>query len=609
VDQETRRRLDRITDVLWAGGVTNPVTYIEQISYLIYLKLLDAEETQRAQARQLGVEKPELYPGQASRYRWSEWKFKSGPDLVRFVRDDVFPYMGSLAREEPRIAEYFRDATLEIVDPNVLKQVIDELDRIPFERQGPDEKGDVFEYLLTHLGQSALNGQFRTPRQIRQMMVALVDPDFGDTILDPACGTGGFLIDAVGHILATYSAETRELPIYGEEWLEKRGLTIAQAKVQYPTLQTYGEGPGERLPSWERLERSIYGYDVSRQMLRIAVMNLVLHGIRNAPVKRANTLSELGGLTEEDLRREYTVILSNPPFAGVLPRESIRGDLPTKSKKSELLFLGVMMESLAPGGRCAVVVPEGLLFGSTSAHVDLRRTLLYRYDLQAVVSLPAGVFKPYAGVKTAVLVFRRPARAEVGRRITERVWCHFMADTAPGFDGSGAPAVHDQSAPAVCGQGAPRIDGWRAPQRGGAGALMAGTLLLKRGRSELWPIGERPPWTFTSWCGCCVSRPATATSPICCGSTGAPSPATGGGPRRRATWMGRSPACGSWRSGWPRRRRPSHRRSRSRRSSPTGRRSSPIGRAAWRWPLSAPGCRRCTANPSVTPPSGGWCGA
>ncbi len=477
MDQETRRRLDRITDVLWAGGVTNPVTYIEQISYLIYLKLLDAEETQRGQARALGVERPALYPGQASRYRWSEWKFKSGQELVKIVRDDVFPYMASLAREEPRIADYFRDATLEIVDPNVLKQVIDELDRIPFERYGADENGDVFEYLLTHLGQSALNGQFRTPRQIRQMMVAMLDPDLGDTILDPACGTGGFLIDGVGHILAKYSAETKEVPIYGEEWLEKRGLTIATAKEQYPTLQTYREGPGERLPSWERLERSVYGYDVSRQMLRIAVMNLVLHGIRNAPVKRANTLSELGGLTEEDLRRQYSVILSNPPFAGVLPKESIRNDLPTKSKKSELLFLGVMMESLAPGGRCAVVVPEGLLFGSTSAHVELRRTLLERYDLQAVVSLPGGVFKPYAGVKTAVLVFRRPVRADASRRATERVW--FYEVRADGYDpdrivgGGRAETPERNDIPDLLGQWeAYKSDGFRESPGEEAGVLL-----------------------------------------------------------------------------------------------------------------------------------------
>ena len=177
--------MNRITDILWAGGVTNPVTYIEQISYLIYLKLLDEEESNRElKARLLGDKgngnSNLLFPKQAQRYRWSKWRFKSGPDLRDFVRDEVFPYMASLVKEEPQIAEYFRDSVLEIVDPNVLKQVIDELDHIDFAKLGTDVKGDIFEYLLTHLGQSALNGQFRTPRQICTMMVEMVDPNLGD---------------------------------------------------------------------------------------------------------------------------------------------------------------------------------------------------------------------------------------------------------------------------------------------------------------------------------------------------------------------------------------------------------------------------------------------
>ncbi len=296
MNQELRRKLSRITDILWAGGVTNPVTYIEQISYLIYLKLLDEEESSRELRARLLSDRTNgngalLFPKQAARYRWSKWRFKGGKELRDFVRDHVFPYMGSLVKEEPQIAEYFRDAVLEIVDPNVLKQVIDEIDGIEFGKLGTDVKGDIFEYLLTHLGQSALNGQFRTPRQLRTMMVEMVDPDIGDTIYDPACGTGGFLIDGVEYILAKYSTEPQEVPIYGEEWLEKRGQKIDEAKSEIPTLQTYSKGPGEKIPDWSLLERSIYGIDVSRQMMRIAMMNLVLHGIRHALVKRANTLS------------------------------------------------------------------------------------------------------------------------------------------------------------------------------------------------------------------------------------------------------------------------------------------------------------------------------
>ncbi len=424
MDHSLRRKLDRITDILWAGGVTNPVTYIEQISYLIYLKLLDEEEANRElRARLAGGNGARLFPLQAERYRWSKWRFKSGNDLRDFVRDEVFPYMASLVKDEPQVAGYFRDAVLEITDPNVLKQVIDELDGIEFQKLGPDVKGDVFEYLLTHLGQSSLNGQFRTPRQIRAFMVQMTNPDLGDTIYDPACGTAGFLIDAVDHILARYSENPEEVPIYGEDWLEKRGQTLDEAKAEIPNLQTYRKGMGDLLPDWKRLEASIHGTDVSRQMMRIAVMNLVLHGIRGARVKRANVLSEMSGLTEDDLHRQYKVILSNPPFAGQIPSESVRADLPTKSKKSELLFLSLMMRSLAPGGRCAVVVPEGLLFGSTRAHRELRERLLHEFEVLAVVSLPAGVFKPYAGVKTSVLVFRRPrTELEDGDGSTRQVW-------------------------------------------------------------------------------------------------------------------------------------------------------------------------------------------
>jgi type I restriction enzyme M protein len=434
MDQSLRRKLDRITDILWAGGVTNPVTYIEQISYLIYLKLLDEEEASRelkgrllpaptaAQSGRAG-NGARLFPGQTERFRWSKWRFRSGNDLRDFVRDEVFPYMASLVKDEPQVAEYFRDAVLEIVDPNVLKQVIDELDSIDFRKLGPDVKGDIFEYLLTHLGQSALNGQFRTPRQIRAFMVEMVDPDLGDTVYDPACGTAGFLIDVVDYVLARYSETPQEVPIYGEEWLERRGQTLAEVKKEIPNLQTYRKGPGEKIPDWARLEASIYGTDVSRQMMRISMMNLVLHGIRRAHLKRANVLSEMSGLTEDDLSRRYLVILSNPPFAGQIPKESIRQDLPTQSKKSELLFLALMMRSLAPGGRCAVVVPEGALFGSTAAHKDLRERLLREFEVLAVVSLPAGVFKPYAGVKTSVLVFRRPKEEPAkGKAATKHVW-------------------------------------------------------------------------------------------------------------------------------------------------------------------------------------------
>jgi len=437
MNQNIRKKLDRITNTLFAGGIVNPITYIEQISYLIYLKLLDEEENSRELRSKLvgstgNGNSKSLFPGQAERFRWSKWRFKSGDELRNFIRDEVFDYMSnSLMRDEPKVAEYFKGANLEITDSNVLKEVIDEIDSINFQKLGPDEKGDIYEYLLTYLGKldNKVLGTFRTPRQIRAMMVEILDPDFGDTIFDPACGTGGFLIDSLEYILANYSENKKEIPIYGEEWmLDKYLLKNPSEKKKYendedieipvtfineltkenPNLQIYKKGHGEKIPSWELLEASLFGYDVSRNIMRIASMNLVLHSVPKANIKRVNTLSSMGGMTEEDLRRKYKVILSNPPFAGALPQDSIREDLPTNSKKSELLFLSVMMQSLANGGRCAIVIPEGLLFGSTAAHTELRRKLLNDFDVLGVISLPAGVFKPYAGVKTSIIVFRKP---------------------------------------------------------------------------------------------------------------------------------------------------------------------------------------------------------
>lgn len=459
MNKDIRERLDRITNVLWAGGVTNPFTYVEQIGYLIFLKLLDEEEDARVRRARITDAKvtDTLFPGTAERYRWRAWRVRSGDALVKLLRDEVFPYLGSLeaggAKTDTRdeVAAYFRDARLEIQDPAVLKRVIDELDQIEFNKLGPDVKGDLFEYLLQYLGKEnqQVLGQMRTPRQIRAFMVEMVAPEFADTIYDPACGTGGFLVDALGYVLARYSEAPEEVPIYGEEWLERQGLTLAQAKGRYPQLLTYRKGRGDKLPGpWIQVERAIYGTDVSRQMLRIATMNLILHGVRRATLKRANVLSRQGGLSDQDRARRYRVVLSNPPFAGELQKDSIRDDLGTTAKKSELLFLALMMDVLAPGGRCAVVVPDGLLFGSTGAHKELRRKLVMSLDLQAVVSLPAGAFKPYAGVKTSVLVFRRPQSDSGAEAATKRVW--FYDVQSDGYDpdriqGGGRPETPERN--------------------------------------------------------------------------------------------------------------------------------------------------------------------
>ncbi len=466
MNSDIRQKLDKITDTMWSGGLANPITYVEQLSYLLYLKLLDEAENQHTQAELLGItlDRPTLFPAQAKRYRWSEWRFKSGNDLLDFVADEVFPYMSSLVREAPSVATFFADARFQFEDANVFKEVVDILDTFQFAKMGPDVKGDIFEYQLLKLQNQAKSdlGQFRTPRQLRQFMVQLVDPDIGDTIYDPACGTAGFLVEALDHILAKYSSETRLIPIYGEGWEEEKGYkSVKEAKQKMPNLQTYPRGVGDRLAKddWKKLESAIYGHDVSGQMVRVALMNLVLHGVPKSHIRRANSLSETGGLTEDDRNRRYKVIIANPPFAGLLPKDSIRSDLPTNSKKSELLFLAIMMDALAPGGRCAVVVPEGLLFGSTEAHVDLRKKLVTEFHLQAVISLPAGVFKPYAGVKTSVLVFSKPNNQEDLNKSPRHIWFYEIKND--GYDpdkvagGGRVPTPNENDIPAL-------IEAWTA---------------------------------------------------------------------------------------------------------------------------------------------------
>jgi type I restriction enzyme M protein len=252
MNSDIRQKLDKITDTMWSGGLANPITYVEQLSYLLYLKLLDEAENQHSQAELLGItlDRPTLFPAQAKRYRWSEWRFKSGRDLLDFVSDEVFPYMSSLVREAPSVATFFADARFQFEDPHVFKEVVDILDTFQFAKLGPDVKGDIFEYQLLKLQNQAKSdlGQFRTPRQLRQFMVQLVDPDIGDSIYDPACGTAGFLVEALDHILAKYSSETREIPIYGEGWEESKGYkSVEAAKNAIPNLQTYQRGVGDRL--------------------------------------------------------------------------------------------------------------------------------------------------------------------------------------------------------------------------------------------------------------------------------------------------------------------------------------------------------------------------
>lgn len=437
-----RSSLDHITTTLFKWDPTNRsdigyiscIGYIEQLSFLFFLKIIDEEESRREQQLLFssGVERA-MFPGESSRYRWSKWRFMRGIELQEFIRDEVFPYMASLANEDSQVAAYFQDARFEIDDPVVLATLVEQIDAISFTSLDADVKGDIYEYLLHSLSlrEGSILGQFRTPHQIRVMMVQMLDPDLGDSIFDPASGTGGLLIDAVNHILAKHSDSARQVTIYDERWLDKGDQAVEEAERQMPTLQTYRKGAGERIQNWSCLEDGISGIEASRQMMRISMMNLVFHGIRKANIQCANAVADMDEQTDSGSRKGHKIILSTPPFGGVMLKATTRGNLSIDSKRRELLFLRLVVEFLAPGGMAAILVPEGVLFGSGIAHIELRRKILEHFDLLAVVSLPAGLFKPYSAIKSSVLVFRRPLEEATANRNGVVVFAEIRND---GFD-------------------------------------------------------------------------------------------------------------------------------------------------------------------------------
>lgn len=404
---------------------------IEQLGHLIFLKILDEEEAvheDRLGSGQADINTSLLFPAQSARYRWRNWALKSGADLLAFLRDEVFPYMASLSKEDALVAEYFRDASFEFESPGAIKGCVEALDPLRLSEMSQNLQGAFFDGLVTSLGAHSLNGLFATPRHIRHLMVELLDPDLGELVFDPACGTGGFLVDVVNHIVAKYSDHTEEQLVGGEKWLKRSGKSLSELITRHRHLQTRLSGDGAEIQDWNRLGASIYGTDVSRQMVRISTANLLLRNIRRPNLKRANSLSDREGLTDADRERKYDVILCNPPFGGLVTRDSVRPELAANSKKSELLFLSLLMQHLAPGGRCAAIVPNSLLESSSTAHVELRARLVQEFDLLAVIGLPIALMKPVMSVKTVVLVFRRPLDPKTSR--PDRTWFYDIC-----FDG------------------------------------------------------------------------------------------------------------------------------------------------------------------------------
>ena len=393
-------------NILWAGGVNNPMDSIEQCSYLLFLRLLTEKDEALAA---LDKKYKRIFSGQWSRYAWGNFVTLAGDELFDAVRRAI-----ESLHELPGLTDtgklLFSRATLKIYDRPTLRAVVQGIQELDLAaNDGQDFKGDMYEYLLSKLSASGTNGQFRSPRHIIAMIVALVNPQPGQRICDPACGTAGFLIAAFVHILMQHTK---------------------------PADQRRGNIDGSLLKpaQWKFLEEQAFtGFDNDANMVKIAILNLYLHQLERAKIEHFNTLTT--GFGGGYPGQRFDVILANPPFAGKVQDESILADLNYKldTRATELLFLKWIIDHLTPGGRAGVIVPNGVLFGSNKAATKLREMLLTECDLQAVISLPSGVFRPYAGVSTAALIFEKSARP-VGRGegvATNSVWFYDL--TADGF--------------------------------------------------------------------------------------------------------------------------------------------------------------------------------
>jgi type I restriction enzyme M protein len=374
---ELRSQIDRIWDAFWSGGISNPLEVIEQITYLLFLRRLDdlhtLEENKSTRLKR-PIERRIFPAGKDERkrpyedLRWSRFKNFAPAEMFKVVDQHVFPFLRTLGGDDSTYAHHMKDARFTIPTPALLAKVVDLLDQVPMEDR--DTKGDLYEYMLAKIATAGQNGQFRTPRHIIRLMVEMTAPGPRDVICDPACGTAGFLVAAAEYVRQHHPETLRD----------------AKLKTHFH-------------------QHAFHGFDFDNTMLRIGSMNMLLHGIENPAIRYRDSLAQDHAGEEE----RYTLVLANPPFAGSLDYENTAKDLQqiVKTKKTELLFLALFLRLLKPGGRAAVIVPDGVLSNSSKAHKTLRRILIEDQKLDAVISLPSGVFKPYAGVSTAILLFTK----------------------------------------------------------------------------------------------------------------------------------------------------------------------------------------------------------
>ena len=381
---EQKAQIDKLWETFWSNGISNPLTVIEQISYLFFIKELDEKHTrEERKANRLNrpIENPvfDETPKQQN-MRWSKFKDFAPSEMYKIVQEDVFPFIKNMGGEN--FAKYMKDAVFMIPSPALLATAVDMIDKL--EMQDLDTKGDLYEYLLSKIAQAGVNGQFRTPRHIGKMMVELADIQPNDIVCDPSCGTAGFLICAIMYLKEKYPE-----------------MFMDTAKLQHFNNDMF------------------YGFDFDYSMLRIASMNMMSHGHQNPNIDYQDSLSE----DASGLKEFCTCVIANPPFKGSLNQDTIAKNLSSevKTTKTELLFLALMIRILKIGGRACVIVPDGVLFGTSNAHKSIRMKLIDDQKLDAVISMPSGVFKPYAGVSTAVLIFTKTNSGG-----TDKVWFYDM---------------------------------------------------------------------------------------------------------------------------------------------------------------------------------------
>ena len=381
---ELKNKIDKIWETFWTGGITNPLDVIEQFTYLLFIKQLDdVETTKENEANFLNVPFESMFPGDCQNYRWSKFKnLGSADEMYEVVANGVFPFIKNLHQDgDSAYARYMGDAIFKVPTAAMLTKIVDGIDQL--ELGDEDTKGDLYEYLLSKVATAGTNGQFRTPRHIIEMMVELTKPQPDDLIIDPAMGSAGFLIAAQTYLRNNHA-----------------DMFLDAKKRDHFNNDMF------------------YGNDMDRTMLRIGAMNMLLHGVENPNISYRDSLSEQNTDVEK-----YSLVLANPPFKGSLDYEAVSADLlkVTKTKKTELLFLALFLRILKKGGRAAVIVPDGVLFGSSKAHKQIRKEIIENNKLDAVISMPSGVFKPYAGVSTAILIFTK-----TGTGGTDNVWFYDM---------------------------------------------------------------------------------------------------------------------------------------------------------------------------------------